>query len=101
MMMEYWVYDRGIPRKVKAKSLDNLRAMLMKKYGSVAYDLTSFKIATGKNDASLGELRYDPRLGWKWVAIERAHKIVLRYTNVYLVNKDGSLGKKLGNAYRV
>lgn len=100
-MMEYWIYDHFRPYKAKAKSLDNLRAMLMKKYGSVAYELTSFKIATGKNDASLGELRYDPKLGWKWTAIERAHSIVLRYTNVYLVNKDGTLGKKLGNAYKV
>lgn len=100
-MMEYWIYDNFRPYKAKAKSLDNLRAMLMKKYGSVAYELTSFKISTGKNDVSLGELRYDPKLGWKWVAIERAHRIVLRHTNVYLMNKDGSLGKKLGNAYKV
>lgn len=99
-MYEYIIYTGYRPMKVKAKSLDNLRADLMKKYTKVANELTSFKIAT-KNDTSLGEMRYDPFYGWKWVAIERSHKIVLRYTNVYLVNKDGSLGKKLGNAYRV
>lgn len=101
-MKEYYVYDKERrPYIYKAESLDNLRANLMKKYSKVAYELTSFKIATRKNDASLGELRYDLVLGWKWVSIERAHKVILRYTNVYLVNKDGSLGKKLGNAYRV
>lgn len=84
-----------------AESLDEVRADLMRKYGKVAYDLTSIKINTGRNDASLGELRYDPVLGWKWVTIERKHRIVLRYMAVYLVKKDGSLGKKLGDAYKV
>lgn len=100
-MTEYWIYDRIINKRITAKSLNDARAKVMKSYGKTADELTSVKIATGKNDCSLGELRYDPFYGWKWVAIERAHKTILRYTSAYLVNKDGSLGKKLGNAYRI
>lgn len=100
-MAEYWVYDRFTNERITAKSLDDARAKIMKRYGKTANELTTVKIATGKNDCSLGELRYVPFYGWRWVAIERAHRIVLRYTSAYLVNKDGSLGKKLGNAYRI
>lgn len=99
-MTEYIVYDGWRPIKMTGKSISDIRSKLMKKYSDVAYELMSFKIAT-KNDSSLGELRYDPKFKWKWVVIERKHAIILRHTNVYLVNKDGTLGKKLGNAYRV
>ena len=100
-MNTYWIYDNGHAKKIFATSLDDARAQLIKKYEKVAYELTSFKIATGKNDVSLGVLRYDPVLGWKWVTIEKKHAVVLRYGSVYLVKKNGSLGKKLGNAYKV
>ena len=100
-MNTYWIHDGWAPYRMTANSLDDVRGKLIKKYGDVAYALTSFKIATGKNDVSLGELRFDPALGWKWVTIEKKHAVVLRYGAVYLVKKNGSLGKKLGNAYKV
>ena len=100
-MNTYWIYEGWNTHRMMAESLDEVRADLMRKYEKVAYDLTSIKIATGRNDVSLGELRFDPALGWKWITIEKKHRIVLRYGAVYLVKKNGSLGKKLGDAYKV
>lgn len=94
-------------KSVQAKTLKGARAKILDlvttyhKYGLPSYGWS----ATIKCDGTpIGEIRildfFEDKA--RWIGLKRNPATgAYRYTNTYFLNKDGSLGKLIGNAYEV
>ena len=93
---------------MNARSIDEVRGRLIKKYKIGSLDSYLIK-ANGKYIGVLrGDLSDDGTLYWTTFEAKARSSIApkrgimyRRYQNTYLVNKDGTLGIKIGNAYKV
>ena len=94
-MRTYTIHDSWGSHRMVAKSLNEVRAHLIKEFGNIAWaDKIRWFIATG-NNVGLGELRYDRKTAWTWVKKKNISSPALKNGPVYLVKKDGSLDKKI------
>lgn len=98
-MTKYSLYD-GIfnkpPAVIEAKNIIQARAYVVKWVGGTMSELSGILIVQGKRGKALGEVRGSPDGKLRWCPRTVSSRGYPTYKWAYRLNKDGTLGKKLG-----
>lgn len=96
---------------IKASTIKEARSKLLKQMegwysnGIPSYGATCTIYSDGTRVGEIRISKYEAGGKPRWISSERATLPLgikgYRHVNEYLLNKDGSLGKKLGDAYKV
>lgn len=96
-MAKYTLYDGMLkPRTIEAENIVKARAYVIRWTKGSIPSFDSILIVQGINGKALGEIRGSENGGLRWCPRTITYRGHEGYKYEYHLNKDGTLGKKLG-----